>query len=176
MPLGLADKLFLRVDGPAFPPNAHLIGDPRSACTASYRLSPFGTPLVEVFVGGDCAEMLERESDAGAAAFAVAELEALLGRDWRFTPLARTRWRQDPLIGGSYSHAQVGAAGQRAVLAEPVGGRLFFAGEACSHTDFSTAHGAYATGMAAASALLDAEPFLPDHLVLHSVRSRRRNG
>ncbi len=155
LPLGLADKIFLAVDGPAFPPNAHLIGDPHSACTASYRLSPFGAPLVEVFVGGDCAEMLERESDAGAAAFACRELEALLGRDWRFTPLARTRWRHDPLIGGSYSHARIGAAGQRAVLAEPVDERLFFAGEACSRADFSTAHGAYETGMAAAYALLD---------------------
>ncbi|WP_375382153.1 flavin monoamine oxidase family protein [uncultured Sphingomonas sp.] len=154
LPLGLADKIFLAVDGPAFPPNAHLIGDPHSACTASYRLSPFGAPLVEVFVGGDCAEMLERESDAGAAAFAVGELEGLLGRDWRFSPLARTRWRADPLIGGSYSHARVGAAGQRAVLAEPVDGRLFFAGEACSRADFSTAHGAYETGVAAARTLL----------------------
>ena len=154
LPLGLADKIFLAVDGPAFPPNAHLIGDPHSACTASYRLSPFGEALVEVFVGGDCAEMLERESDAGAAAFAIGELEALLGRDWRFTPLARTRWRQDALIGGSYSHARVGAAGQRAVLAEPVDDRLFFAGEACSRQDFSTAHGAYETGVAAARALL----------------------
>ncbi|MGI4732133.1 MAG: flavin monoamine oxidase family protein [Janthinobacterium lividum] len=154
LPLGLADKIFLGVAGPAVPTNAHLIGDPHGACTASYRLSPFGEPLVEVFVGGDCAEMLERESDAGAAAFAIGELERLLGRDWRFTPLARTRWRQDPLIRGSYSHARVGAAGQRAVLAEPVDERLFFAGEACSRTDFSTAHGAYATGVAAAAALL----------------------
>ncbi|WP_174296942.1 flavin monoamine oxidase family protein [Sphingomonas bacterium] len=154
LPLGLADKIFLVIDGPAFPANAHLIGDPHSACTASYRLAPFGQPLVEVFVGGDCAEMLERESDAGAADFAIGELLRLLGRDWRFTPLARTRWRHDPLIGGSYSHARVGMAGQRAVLAEPIDGRLFFAGEACSATDFSTAHGAYETGVAAAHALL----------------------
>jgi monoamine oxidase len=31
-----------------------------------------------------------------------------------------------------------------------VDGRLFFAGEACSTHDYSTAHGAYLTGLAAA--------------------------
>ena len=36
------------------------------------------------------------------------------------------------------------------MLAEPVDGRLFFAGEACSENDFSTAHGGYRTGVAAA--------------------------
>ena len=32
--------------------------------------------------------------------------------------------------------------------------RLFFAGEACSRNDFSTAHGAWATGVSAAEAAL----------------------
>jgi monoamine oxidase len=32
--------------------------------------------------------------------------------------------------------------------------RLFFAGEACSRRDFSTAHGAYLTGVAAAEQVL----------------------
>ncbi len=39
-------------------------------------------------------------------------------------------------------------------LAEPVDDRLFFAGEACSPQDFSTAHGAYLTGVAAAEAVI----------------------
>ena len=156
LPLGIADKLFLHIDGPALPANAHLLGNPHSACTGSYRLAPFGRPVVEVFLGGDCAEALEREDDRGAHAFAIGELTRLLGSDWRFTPLARTRWRHDPDIGGSYSHARVGAAGERAVLATPVDDRLFFAGEACSHTDFSTAHGAYATGIDAGHAVLAA--------------------
>jgi len=40
------------------------------------------------------------------------------------------------------------------VLAAPVDGRLFFAGEACSKLDFSTAHGAHLTGLAAADQVL----------------------
>ena len=154
LPLGLADKIFLRVDGPALPENGHLIGDPHSARTASYRLAPFGWPVVEAFIGGNAADALEREDDRAAFAFATGELARLLGRDWRFTRLARTRWGADADIGGSYSHARVGAAGQRAVLAAPVDDRLFFAGEACSAHDFSTAHGAYQTGVDAARAVL----------------------
>jgi monoamine oxidase len=153
LPLGLADKVFLYVDRPEWPTNAHVIGNPYSACTASHRLSPFGWPIVESFFGGDCAEMLE---DGDAAQFAIDELVGLLGSDWRkrFTPLAATRWRNEPFIGGSYSHARVGRAEQRAVLAAPIDGRIHFAGEACHPFDFSTAHGAYETGVEAARAVI----------------------
>ena len=155
LPLGIADKVFLSVEGPLpWPAHAHLTGDPHSACTASHRLSPFGWPIVESFFGGPCAEALEEEG--AAAQFAVDELVRLLGNDWRrrFTPLDATRWRHAPLIGGSYSHARVGHAEARQKLAEPVDNRLFFAGEACSREDFSTAHGAYETGLAMARAIL----------------------
>ena len=81
---------------------------------------------------------------------------ALLGSDWRarLRPLRVTRWSQEPWIGGSYSHARVEHADARTTLVEPIDGRLFFAGEACSRTDFSTAHGAYETGVAAARTIL----------------------
>lgn len=160
LPLGLADKVYLRVDGAELPNNGHLIGNPHSSCTASYRLGPLGLPLIECFFGGECAEALETEGDGGAADFAIRELVALLGSDWRdrMRPIATTRWRAEPFIHGSYSHARVGGAPQRAVLAAPVDDRLFFAGEACSPTDFSTAHGAYVTGVAAARALIAALP------------------
>jgi monoamine oxidase len=158
LPLGLADKVYLKVEGVELPDNGHLIGNPHIACTAGYRLGQFGWPMIECFFGGDCAEMLEQDGEGAAADFAVGELVALLGSDWRtrLTPLAATRWRAEPHIHGSYSHAKVGAAPQRAVLAEPVDSRLFFAGEACSRVDFSTAHGAYETGIAAANAVIAA--------------------
>jgi len=154
LPLGLADKVFLAVADPPWPAHAHLIGNPNTSRTASYRLSPFGWPIVEAFFGGDTAEALE---DVDAAAFAIDELVALLGSDWRarLHPLGTTRWRRERFIGGSYSHARVGHAAARQVLAEPVDGRILFAGEACSRTDFSTAHGAYEMGVAAASAILN---------------------
>lgn len=156
LPLGLADKVFLSIRDDDFPHGAHLIGDPHSACTASYQVGDLGRPVVEAFFGGDCAEALEAEDDHAAADIAIGELANLLGNDWRgrLWPLARTRWRAEPFIRGGYSHAEIGQAAQRAVLAAPVDDRIFFAGEACHPTDFSTAHGAYETGIAAAEQIL----------------------
>jgi monoamine oxidase len=44
----------------------------------------------------------------------------------------------------------------RATLAAAVENRLFFAGEACSTHDFSTVHGAFLTGVAAADQVIAA--------------------
>jgi monoamine oxidase len=63
-----------------------------------------------------------------------------------------------PWIGGGYSHALPGRADQRGVLAAPVDDRIFFAGEACSASDFSTAHGALETGLRAAHAAIASLP------------------
>ncbi len=154
LPLGLADKVFFAVDHPEWPAHAHLVGDPYSSCTASHRLSPFGWPIVESFFGGSCAESMADER--AAIDFAKEDLIGVLGSDWRprLTPLIATHWRAAPYIHGSYSHARIGHAPARAALAMPVDDRLFFAGEACSSHDFSTAHGAYQTGVDAADAIL----------------------
>jgi monoamine oxidase len=65
-------------------------------------------------------------------------------------------WSGDPFARGAYSYALPGRADDRAALAASVDARLFFAGEACSREDFSTAHGAYLTGIAAAEQALEA--------------------
>ena len=89
-------------------------------------------------------------------AFAADELANILGSDVRkhISPLASTAWQSDPWSRGSYSYALPGHADDRAILAAPVDERLFFAGEATSPNDFSTAHGAYMSGVAAADAAL----------------------
>jgi monoamine oxidase len=69
-------------------------------------------------------------------------------------PLVETGWGRDPFARGSYSYALPGHANARAVLGAPVDGRLFFAGEACSRHDFTTAHGAYLTGIEAANEVI----------------------
>jgi monoamine oxidase len=80
----------------------------------------------------------------------------LLGNDFakRIKPIRVHRWGADPFARGSYSFALPGKADERATLARPVDDRLFFAGEACSRSDYSTAHGAFLTGVAAADQVL----------------------
>ena len=86
------------------------------------------------------------------------EIVSILGNDFRrkLKPLAESRWAHDPFARGSYSHALPGHAGDREVLAAPVDGRLFFAGEATSPEFFSTAHGARDSGERAAGEVMAA--------------------
>ena len=88
--------------------------------------------------------------------FAADELTRLFGSDVRkrLALLAATAWQSDPWARGSYSYALPGHADDRAVLAAPVDDRLFFAGEATSPNFFSTAHGAWLSGITAAAAAL----------------------
>jgi monoamine oxidase len=157
LPLGLADKLFLSLDhAEEFEQDTRVLGRIDQPGTGAYHLRPFGRPLIEAYFGGALARELEAGGERAFADFAVSELTGVLGSDFarRVTPVRLHRWGADLFARGSYSYAQPGAADCRAALAEPVDDRLFFAGEACSTTDFSTAHGAWATGIAAADAAI----------------------
>jgi monoamine oxidase len=159
LPLGLADKVMLALDEPeALPKDGNLRGATMRTAMGSYHLRPFGQPCIEGYFGGSFAWELE---DAGPGAFAaqsIDEIAALLGNDYRrkLKPLAESRWSHDPFALGSYSHALPGHASKRAVLAAPVDGRLFFAGEATSPNFFSTAHGAGDSGERAAGEVIAA--------------------
>ena len=156
LPLGLADKLFFHFEGGEDISERYLIGSTRRRETMSYQIRPMGRPRIYCFFGGRFAAGLERDGIDAMAAFATDELAGLLGSDVRrnLRPLKASFWRQDEFARGSYSYALPGHAGDRAKLAMPVDDRLFFAGEACSLNFFSTAHGAYETGTAAATAAL----------------------
>lgn len=157
LPLGLADKVYFSLATPeAVPPESHLLGRIDRARTGSYYLRPFGRPIVECFLGGALASDLEADGDEVTLDFLKGELRDLLGAEFirALAPIAITRWGKEPTIGGSYSHALPGHSGSRAVLAAPVSERLCFAGEACSRTDYSTAHGAWESGIAAADWIL----------------------
>jgi monoamine oxidase len=151
LPLGHAEKVMLAIDeAELFPEDGHLFGSIDRTATGSYDLRPLGQPCIEAFFGGSLARELELSGEL--TAFAVDELVALLGAGFRTKvhPCAASSWARDIDARGSYSYALPGHANDRAVLAAPVDGRLFFAGEATSAQFFSTAHGAYETGIRAA--------------------------
>lgn len=157
LPLGLANKILFGLPRPeVFAENGHLIGSTTTVATGSYDLRPLGRPIIEGYVGGRLAAELEAAGERAFADFAAAELIGLMGAEIRkeLVFLTATAWGSDPWSLGSYSASLPGGAEQRAVLAAPVGTNLFFAGEATSMHDFSTAHGAYRSGIAAAEAAL----------------------
>src|SRR4029077_8878738 len=153
LPLGVADKVFLSVDrADDLPSDTRLAGATTTRETGSYTLRPFCRPVIEGYFGGEFARALEHEGGGAFAAFAIEQIVAALGSDMRarLQPIAESAWARDPLALGSYSYGNPGASAMRARLAAPVDGRLFFAGEHCSQADFSTAHGAYRSGVKAA--------------------------
>jgi monoamine oxidase len=159
LPLGLADKVTLALDEPdALPVEGNLRGATMRTEMGTYHMRPFGQPCIEGFFGGRFAQSLEDAGEGAIAAASIDEIVSFLGNDFRrkLKPLAESRWAHDPFARGSYSHALPGHAGDRAVLAAPVDGRLFFAGEATSPGFFSTAHGARDSGERAAEEVLAA--------------------
>jgi monoamine oxidase len=160
LPLGLADKITLALDEPeALPVEGNLRGATMRTGMGTYHIRPFGQPCIEGFFGGRFAQSLEDAGDGALAAAGIDEIVSFLGNDFRrkLKPLAESRWAHDPFARGSYSHALPGHAGDRAVLAAPVDGRLFFAGEATSPEFFTTAHGARDSGERAAGEVMRAK-------------------
>jgi monoamine oxidase len=159
LPLGVDDKVVLALDdAEAFPKEANLRGATMRTAMGTYHIRPFGQPCIDGFFGGRFARELEDAGDGAFAAHSIDEIAGFLGNDIRrkLKPLAESRWARDPLARGAYSHALPGHAGDRAVLAAPVDGRLFFAGEATSPNFFTTAHGARDSGERAAREVLAA--------------------
>ena len=141
-----------------FAPETHELGNPRDPRTAAYYIRPFGRPVIECFFGGEGAEMIERNGPAAGFDYAIGQLVALFGNEARanLRPLAASSWSRATRIGGAYSYALPGRAAARREIARPFEDRVFFAGEATSGQDFSTAHGAHDSGVRAAREALAA--------------------
>ena len=153
LPLGADDKVMLALTGDHdLPKDGNLRAATMRTAMGTYHLRPFGRNCIEGFFGGRYARELEDAGAGAMAAAAIDEIVGLLGSSYRskLTPLGESRWSRDPFARGSYSHALPGHADKRAVLAAPVNGRIFFAGEATSPDFFTTAHGAQQSGVRAA--------------------------
>ncbi len=96
---------------------------------------------------------------AGGATWAVTGCGHRGGRSEAVPPpvaVMRSTWSADRFSSGSYSILPVGATpALRRVLAEPVEGRVFFAGEATDPAAPATVHGAVASGERVAAQVLD---------------------
>lgn len=72
------------------------------------------------------------------------------------TQWAVTKWSTDPFAMGTYSFLKVGSSpDDRDTLAEPIGDRIFFAGEATNGDYPATVHGALLSGRRAANEVMD---------------------
>jgi monoamine oxidase len=164
LPLGSNEKLYLEIAGSSpFADETHVLGDPHDPASGAYYIRPFGRPVIECFLGGAGARAATSDGLDAAFARAIDQLAGLFGTSVRriLRPLIASNWTGTPSIGGAYSHALPGEADARKRLAQPFDDRMFFAGEATHVSDFSTAHGAYESGVRAAEEALAALGVVP---------------
>ena len=154
LPMGLLTKVPIRVTGTRLGlepfEDVLVVGHARHDL---YLLCfPFDLDLVVGFVGGDFAWEMEAAGPAAAVDFVTGRLEGLFGSDIRkhVGHGTMTNWAAEPWVRGAYAVAAPGAAAARKVLAEPVGERIWFAGEALAGGLIQTAGGARLSGQAAA--------------------------
>lgn len=114
-----------------------------------------GTPVLVSYHGGTRARALDRFEPGTLARAALTAARAALPDLPEPEHVFRTHWGADPWSRGAYSFHPVGTGpDDRQRLAEPVDGRLFFAGEATHPGWYATAHGAYESGLRAAHQVL----------------------
>ncbi|MDN2567878.1 FAD-dependent oxidoreductase [Aquibium sp. A9E412] len=118
-------------------------------------LSPFaGRPAVLAYCGGGDAVRAAERDDGAIAGEIAASVRLAARRSGLVATAARvSRWLDDPLCAGAYAFpAPATRSGDFAALGQPIGGRLWLAGEAAS-AHFGTVHGAYLSGRSAAMAV-----------------------
>lgn len=130
------------------------------ALSAEYLCSRnYADPTLTAFIMGACANKVMDIPQDQLAAQLCEELDALFGHQFAsqsFVESFSKNWGQDIFCKGAYSYAAPFSAGMREALAEPVGGRMFFIGEACNTQGHAaTIHGAMETAEQAVSRLLE---------------------
>jgi monoamine oxidase len=151
MAMGVLDKIYLRFPEIFWPNDAEIFGrvakggDFITWINIAYYTK---APVLMAFHAGSAALRIEAMTDDEIVAHAVDHLKAMFGADVKSPEAVLvTRWAQDPFALGSYSHIAKGSTPKdRAALAEPIGDRLFFAGEATERDYPATIRGALESG------------------------------
>lgn len=152
---GRFEKLVLRFDT-AFWDDADQIqiaGAPGTPFAGWYNLHRVtGVPLLMALNGGAAATALDGMAPDRRAALAADTLARIYPGRFRAPVAAQSSdWGADEFSRGSYSFTAVGSGeDDREALGEPIGDRLWLAGEAVQPQWHSTVHGAWISGAAAA--------------------------
>ncbi|KAL4759145.1 putative lysine-specific histone demethylase Aof2 [Aspergillus foveolatus] len=116
-----------------------------------------GLPVLIALMAGDAAHQAERTPDAEIIAEVMSQLRNVFKQVAVPDPLETiiTRWASDKFTRGTYSYVAAEALpGDYDLMAKSVG-NLYFAGEATCGTHPATVHGAYISGLRAASEIID---------------------
>jgi monoamine oxidase len=155
--MGALTKIALKVEGDRFgvAPGTTYFEAGMAGRLISFELFPDSRDLVIGYCGGDFARDLSTAGPGAAREQIVDLLSAMVGAEFRKAagPVSFPAWWTDPFSHGSYSVCLPGHANARDILAEPIGGKLWLAGEATAGGGAMTAGGATLAGRTAAAAV-----------------------
>lgn len=159
--MGVINKIALRFSKRFWPDDAHLLGLLSSSTeklTEYYPLTPYsGEPVIVALTRGRHAKSIERASKEEVVQQALSELRSMFGSavPHKVVDSVVTGWYSDEFSYGSYSHIPPGGSfSNYRTLAQPLEGKIFFAGEATHARYFGTLHGAYFSGERAAKEIM----------------------
>ncbi|MEX1234523.1 MAG: NAD(P)/FAD-dependent oxidoreductase [Roseovarius sp.] len=162
VPMGLLTRIALQFNGARFGLSENdfltyaVPGDlPAEACF--FLAFPTGHDITVGFVGGRFGWDLARAGEAAAVDFALGAFTRMMGSGAakHFVKGHMSGWAQNPLTLGAYSAARPGRAAARKVLAQPLGERVFFAGEAVAGPYIALMSGAHLSGESVARAAIE---------------------
>lgn len=159
LPMGLLNKVVLEFKTDIFgdtPSNSWVLWDGPGRDNLAFVIKPFDAPIAVGFHGGQQARNFEKD-DAAALAHVQGALRQMYGPrvDSELLRTRLTHWGSNPYSLGSYSAARPGGSRMHAVMAQPVGDRLFFAGEACARPIYNgSLAGAYESALNASKLII----------------------
>ncbi|WP_227268977.1 flavin monoamine oxidase family protein [Roseobacter weihaiensis] len=153
VPMGLLTKIALQFDGERFDLQennflTYAIPNELPAEACYFLTFPTGHDIAVGFVGGQFGWAMADAGPDAAVDFALNEFSKAVGSNAQrhFIKGHMSGWAKDRLTLGAYSAAQPGKAASRTVLAEPLGDRVFFAGEAVAGPYIALLSGAHMSG------------------------------
>lgn len=120
-----------------------------------FTMSSATGPIVLAFNAGEHGRLVESAPPADLIASALPIARRTFGDDISLTDVRTSNWTQDPYALGAYSfHAPGSGLDDRRRLQQPIGDRLYLAGEAVGVNNPATVTGAVFSGRYAASQVL----------------------
>lgn len=150
---GTLNKIALHYREPFWPREQYVFGylcrdTDRHPTVVISMWKSHGKPVLVMLLGASLGRELETWSDEDVATYATTVVGDVFGADAPAPErVSRTAWSTDPFALGAYACIGVNASPKDlGTLAEPVGDRLFFAGEATNPYHWGCVHSAYESG------------------------------
>jgi monoamine oxidase len=136
--------------------DALLFEKAESSRTAAAHLNIFGSSISVVHLRGAIAAELSRYGEEAMKEFAIEWLVGHFGSQIKkqTRPMCATRWTTDPWSLGAASLPSAGSGSARDVLSQPIGNKVWLAGEAVHKSMWGTVAGAWESGLRAAETAL----------------------